>query len=184
LELPTSSSDSPSIACECGAGIGRVTKGLLLDFCDRSDLVESSERLLHAAPEYIGNKSGSCRFFCSELQVWEPPPRKYTIIWIQWVGIYLTDIDLVKFLQRCGESLVDGGVIVLKENTCADETFVLDVDDASLTRSHPYWLDLICKAGLRVISQTWQEDFPDDIFPVPMLALQPASKLVKDSNAS
>jgi galactose mutarotase-like enzyme len=178
LELPVSG--SPSVACECGAGIGRVTKGLLLDFCDRCDLVESSVRLLNAAPDYIGKDSYKCRFLCSELQDWEPPVGKYTIIWIQWVAIYLTDEDLIKFLSRCAESLVDGGVIILKENTCMDETFHVDVDDASLTRSFSYWLDLIYKAGLHVIRQTWQEDFPDDIFPVPMLALQPARKKSKN----
>lgn len=165
--------DSPSVACECGAGIGRVTKGLLLDFCDRSDLVESSERLLFASPEYVGNNSYRCRFFASELQDWEPPTKKYSIVWIQWVLCYLTDDDIVKFLRRCGESLVDGGVIVLKENTCADEAFVVDVDDASVTRSLSYWLDLIFQAGLKVTHSKWQDDFPDDIFRVPLLALQP-----------
>lgn len=163
------------MACECGAGIGRVTKGLLLDFCDRSDLVESSERLLFASPEYIGNNSYKCRFFASELQEWEPPQRKYSVVWIQWVLCYLTDDDIVQFLARCGESLVDGGVIVLKENTCVEQAFVVDVDDASVTRSVPYWLDLIFKAGLKVVHHKWQEDFPDDIFPVPILALQPNS---------
>lgn len=61
----------------------------------------------------------------------------------------------------------------LEENTCEDEAFVVDVEDASLTRSLPYWRDLIFQAGLRVVKESWQDDFPDDIFPVPMLALQP-----------
>ncbi len=60
------------VACECGAGIGRVTKGLLLDLCRRCDMVESSSRLLSAAPDYIGDESYRCRFFCSELQMWQP----------------------------------------------------------------------------------------------------------------
>jgi aldose 1-epimerase len=64
-------------ACECGAGIGRVTKGLLLDFCQRCDLVESCSSLLRAAPDYIGNESYRCRFFCTELQNWEPQKHKY-----------------------------------------------------------------------------------------------------------
>ena len=66
-EIPLPKADGPSTACECGAGIGRVTKGLLLDFCDRSDLVESSERLLFASPEYIGSDASKCRFFATEL---------------------------------------------------------------------------------------------------------------------
>lgn len=171
IKLPKS--DKKSVACECGAGIGRVTKGLLLDLCDRCDLVESNSRLLFAAPEYIGESSYKCRFFSFELQNWDPPKNKYTIVWIQWVLCYLTDQDIVSFLRKCGESLVDGGVIILKENTCGDQAFVVDVEDASVCRSLPYWLDLIFKAGFRVTHHTWQRDFPDDIFPVPLLALTP-----------
>ncbi len=95
------------------------------------------------------------------------------LIWIQWTVIYLTDADLVAFLKRCAEALVPGGFIVLKENTCENETFVVDVEDASLTRSISYWRQLIFQAGLRIVREQWQHDFPQDIFPVPMLALQP-----------
>jgi protein N-terminal methyltransferase len=171
-EISLPKTGKPSVACEVGAGIGRVTKGLLLKMCDRCDLIESSERLLYASPEFIGNDAYKCRFFASELQDWVPTENKYTMIWIQWVLCYLTDDDIVKFLGRCRDSLVDGGLIILKENTCVDEAFVVDVDDASVTRSLPYWLDLIFKAGLRVSHQAWQRDFPDDIYPVPMLALR------------
>jgi protein N-terminal methyltransferase len=174
LKLPQVNNNSLSLACECGAGIGRVTKGLLLDFFDRCDLVESSSRLLSAAPDYIGGTlSSKCRFYCSELQNWEPGrEKKYSIIWIQWVLIYLTDYDIVQFLRRCSDSLIEGGWIILKENTCSEEAFVVDVDDASITRSLEYWLDLILTTGLVVQDIVWQDDFPDEIYPVPIIALQ------------
>lgn len=162
-----------SVACECGAGIGRVTKGILLDFADSCDLVESNSRLLSAAPDHIASQSYRCRYYCSDLQDWQPSKKKYTIVWIQWVLCYLTDEDIVKFLKRCRQSLVDGGWIVLKENTCTEESFVVDVDDASVTRSLEYWLDLVAMSGLQVKRVKWQEGFPNDIYPVPMLALQP-----------
>jgi len=95
------------------------------------------------------------------------------LIWIQWTVIYLTDSDFVALLKRCAKALIPGGFIVLKENTCHDETFIVDVEDASITRSISYWRDLIFQAGLRIVRQEWQKDFPNDIFPVPMLALQP-----------
>jgi galactose mutarotase-like enzyme len=173
LKDSKSKDDGKTLACECGAGIGRVTKGLLLDFADRCDLVESSSRLLSAAPDHVGdNQSHKCRFFCSVLQDWQPEVNKYSIIWIQWTLCYLTDYDIVQFLIRCSKSLVDSGWIILKENTCADEAFVVDVADASITRSLEYWLDLIAKSGLQLKHMTTQDDFPDDIYPVPMLALQ------------
>lgn len=171
----TSFSWSLGSACECGAGIGRVTKGLLLSLgFQRWDLVESSSRLISAAPEYIGDAdSGRCRFFCAGLQDWDPPVGAYSLVWIQWVLLYLTDDDAVAFLRRCGCSLVPGGYIVVKENSCLDEGFVLDSQDASVTRSVPYWRQLIDRAGLKVVYQQWETNFPDDIFPVPMFALQP-----------
>jgi protein N-terminal methyltransferase len=163
-------------ACECGAGIGRVTKGLLLGLgVSQCDIVESSSRLLYEAPEYIGEGASKCRFYCSGLQDWDPPKRRYSIIWIQWVLCYLTDNDIIAFLKRCSEGILEDGkgVIILKENTCGDQTFVVDSEDASVCRSLPYWLKLVEAAGLRVLMQKMQSDFPTDIFPVPMLALGP-----------
>jgi protein N-terminal methyltransferase len=165
---------SSGAAAECGAGIGRVTKGLLLSLgVTRCDLVESSARLIAAAPEYLGDGAGKCRFFCTGLQEWTPSVGAYSMIWIQWVFCYLTDDDAVAFLRRCSEGLVEGGVIVLKENTCdRNDDFVVDVDDASVCRSVPYLIQLAEKAGLRVRLQIMQDDFPDEIYPVPMLALE------------
>jgi galactose mutarotase-like enzyme len=178
LDVPCNDNSTIKWSCEMGAGIGRVTKGLLLDVVDRCDLVESSSRLLLAAPDYIGSRADRCRFFCQELQDWTPNNNnnKYSIIWIQWVLCYLTDKDIVEFLRKCSESLVENGWIVLKENTCEDEAFIVDVEDASITRSLPYWMDLVSKSGLYVRHIQFQDDFPDDIFPVPMLALQRSSK--------
>lgn len=164
---------SAGAGCECGAGIGRVTKGLLLPLgFSRCDLVESSFRLLSEAPKYIGEPGANqCRYYCAGLQEWIPPKNNYTVIWIQWVLCYLTDEDCVAFLKRCGQGLVPGGIICLKENTCNGEAFVVDTDDASVTRSVPYLLKLADQAGLRLVAQQTQDNFPDDIFPVPMIAL-------------
>ena len=66
-----------------------------------------------------------------------------------------------------------GGVIVIKDNTCDKETFVFERDDSSVTRSLDYILAVAELAGLRVVYQRFQENFPDNIFPVPMIALAP-----------
>jgi hypothetical protein len=46
----------------------------------------------------------------------------------------------VTFLQRCFDSLIKGGWIVLKENTCDDQAFVVGTEDTSISRSLPYSL--------------------------------------------
>ena len=166
---------APTRACECGAGIGRVSKGLLLPLgITQCDLVEPSPRLISAAPDYIGNEcSSKCRYFCTGLQEFEPAENAYNLIWIQWVIGYLTDDDLVAFLQRCAVGLRPGGLIIIKDNTCEEEAFIVDRDDASTCRSLPYVLEIAVIAGLRVVYQRVQEEFPEDIFPVPMIALEP-----------
>ena len=161
--------------CDCGAGIGRITKGLLLPIgFEKCDLVEVSQRLICAAPNFLGDAyAGKCRYLCVGLQDFEPKPEIYDLVWIQWVIGHLTDIDCVKFLERCSNGLKPGGVICIKDNTCSGEdAFVVDKDDSSLTRSLPYLLHLCSRAGLRVISQTFQDDFPDSIYPVPIIALE------------
>jgi len=167
----------PTRSCECGAGIGRVTKGLLLDLgFEKCDLVETSPTLIRGAPEYIGDHhSKKCQYFCTGLQDFEPSFESYDVVWIQWVVAYLTDYDLVNFFIRMGASLRLGGIIILKDNTCTHEAFVLDKDDSSLTRSLPYLLVLAEIAGLRVVKKVHQDDFPDSIFPVPMIAFEVAN---------
>ena len=54
---------------DCGAGIGRVTKHLLLDRFDSVDIVEQSPRLLQAAPKYIGRDRDRTTCVCVGLQV-------------------------------------------------------------------------------------------------------------------
>jgi protein N-terminal methyltransferase len=105
------------------------------------------------------------------LQDFEPKPDTYNIIFIQWVIGYLTDEDLVAFLKRCAVGLRHGGVIVIKDNTCTDVAFVADRDDASVTRSLAYILAIVELTGLKVVCERYQDDFPENIFPVPILAL-------------
>lgn len=169
------------VSCECGAGIGRVTKGLFLPLnFTRCDIVEVSAELISQSPDYIGALASRCKFYCSGLQDFEPKPNTYDVIWVQWCIGYLTDKDCVKFLKRMGASLTKGGIIVIKDNTCTESAFVLDRDDSSVTRSLDYLLALADVAGLRVVCQKVQgedghedEKFPDNIFPVPMIALEP-----------
>lgn len=46
-----------SRALDCGAGIGRVTKNLLLPLFDTVDLLEVNQKFLDEAPNYIGNSN-------------------------------------------------------------------------------------------------------------------------------
>lgn len=42
-------------ALDCGAGIGRVTKNLLIPLFEKVDLLEVNKKFLDEAPDYIGS---------------------------------------------------------------------------------------------------------------------------------
>ena len=97
---------------------------------------------------------------------------RYDVVWIQWCLLYLTDADAISFFQRCQAGLKPGGLIIVKENICQDG-FVVDKDDSSLSRSNAYMLQLFEAAGMQVLYNVQQRNFPKELYKVRMYALQP-----------
>lgn len=127
------------LAVDCGAGIGRVSKFLLLPHFERVDLVEQSPRLLQSVPQYVGRHNSDVarirNLYCMGLQEFQPEPESYDLIWVQWVSSHLTDADYVDFLKRCKQALRPNGWIGIKENTLlSGSPYELDTDDSSITR--------------------------------------------------
>lgn len=109
------------------------------------------------------------------------PRRRYDVVWIQWVLNYLTDADLLAFLQRCARALRDPArdLVFVKENMLAssaddDASFNFDQSDSSVTRSEAHFRRIFAAAGLRVVGYDQQKSFPKDMLPVRMFALRPA----------
>lgn len=75
-----------SCALDCGAGIGRITKRLLLPLFRVVDMVDVTEDFLAKAKTYLGEEGKRVRnYFCCGLQDFSPEPSSYDVIWIQWV---------------------------------------------------------------------------------------------------
>jgi len=158
-------------ALDCGAGTGRVAAGLLLDLFERVDLVEQDERLLAAAQrELQGPRVG--RFTASSMQQFEPEEDMYDMVWLQWVLMYLPDDDLLKFLRRCTLGLTDTGVICIKENVVLEGNFTIDWDDNSVARLDAQYKAIFGRAGLYVVEEQEQPDWPSQLIPVKMYALR------------
>ena len=140
------------MALDCGAGIGRVSKNLLLKNFKNVEMVDVTENFIAKATEYLGAEDAKrvLKFHCCGLQDFYPEPNKYDCVWIQWVSGYLNDNDFVDFLKRCKTSLKSNGICILKENICQNEP-ELDADDSSYTRPRQAYLNLIHKAGMVVI---------------------------------
>ncbi|KAJ1975897.1 hypothetical protein H4R34_004170 [Dimargaris verticillata] len=157
----------------CGAGIGRVTKGLLAPIFAKVDLVEQCANFVqhgqesYLQPEIQQGKIGDV--FVQGLQTFDPAPGRYDVIWCQWVLSHLTDEDLVAFFKRCQTGLKPTGLIFIKENVVQSQAIV-DDEDSSITRTEPELVRLFGAAGLQVVKKAVQSGFPRGIFPVFMVA--------------
>lgn len=73
-------------ALDCGAGIGRITKRLLLPLFKTVDLVDVTKEFLDSAKTYLGEEGKRVgNYLCSGLQDFVPETGRYDVIWIQWV---------------------------------------------------------------------------------------------------
>ncbi|XP_008823113.1 alpha N-terminal protein methyltransferase 1B [Nannospalax galili] len=160
-----------SCALDCGSGIGRVSKHVLLPVFNSVELVDMMEPFLLEAQSYLKVKEDKVEsYHCYGLQEFTPPYGRYDVIWIQWVSGYLTDKDLLAFLSRCRDGLRENGVIILKDNV-AREGCIFDLSDSSVTRDMDILRSLIRKSGLVVLGQEQQKGFPEQCVPVWMFAL-------------
>nr|CAG4649724.1 EOG090X0EJQ [Scapholeberis mucronata]SVE93909.1 EOG090X0EJQ [Scapholeberis mucronata] len=160
-------------ALDGGAGIGRVTQGFLMKNFQVVDLVEQDKHFLDQAQQALASTNHRGKFFNLGLQKFTPETSVYDVIWVQWVLGHLTDEDLVSFLKRCKLGLKPKGLIVIKENLTSSGEVEMDHTDSSVTRPPSLLVDLIQKAGLRVIKEQKQQRFPSDLYEVRMFALEP-----------
>lgn len=54
------------------------------------------------------------RFILAPLEQFAPEAARYDVIWAQWVLLYLTDEDLVAFLERCKRGLLGSEPMVYR----------------------------------------------------------------------
>jgi len=158
-------------AIDCGAGIGRITEGLLLSTATTVDVVEPIAKFSNA----LANKPGIGEIYNVGLESWEPTVE-YDLIWNQWCLGHLTDEQLLTYLQKCGRVLKEGGFVVVKENMSSMGEDVFDEVDSSVTRTDEKFRELFEKAGLKIKKTEIQNGLPTELYPVRMYALQPSGE--------
>ncbi|CAN9431112.1 unnamed protein product [Alternaria alternata] len=179
----------------CGAGIGRITKGLLLGVSNKVDIVEPVKKFTDELVQSLGNgeyagdgeskdrKGQVGEVINLGLQDWIPEPGAYDVIWNQWCVGHLTDAQLVVYLRRCSEGLKKAAQgdatskswVVVKENMSTDihHKDIYDDEDSSVTRSDKKFRALFQEAGLKIVATEQQRGMPRELFPVRMYALRP-----------
>ncbi|XP_068609133.1 N-terminal Xaa-Pro-Lys N-methyltransferase 1 [Brachionichthys hirsutus] len=163
---------STGCALDCGAGIGRIAKRLLLPLFGTVDLVDVTQGFLDKARVYLGEDGKKVgNYICEGLQDFVPASGRYDVIWIQWVIGHLTDDHLVEFLRRCQKALRPNGLIIIKDNV-SFEGVVPDEVDSSVCRDLKTVHGLVHSAGLRILHEEQQKNFPKEIYQVHSLALR------------
>jgi len=167
--------DENTHALDVGAGIGRITRGLLMKLFHKVDMLESDPRYVATGREECEKEGVLDQLgeqFNIGMEQFERQPKKYDLVWIQWCIIYCTDQDLINLLIECSHSLKKHGLIILKDNVILRGGFVVDRTDSSITRNDQHMKDIFKAAGLNVIQEQVQRDFPKELYPVKMYCLE------------
>ncbi|XP_032684887.1 N-terminal Xaa-Pro-Lys N-methyltransferase 1 [Odontomachus brunneus] len=166
-----------TFALDCGAGIGRITKNLLIKHFKHVDLVEQNPKFLEVAKISLENHSSRIgQYYPIGLQNFCPTASKYDVIWCQWVLGHLHDEHLIEFFKNCILGLKDNGILVVKENITSSNNLEIDTEDSSVTRSLKGLKSLFEKADLVCIKEQQQTKFPRSLYPVYMFALKPTNR--------
>jgi SAM-dependent methyltransferase len=151
-------------AIDAGAGVGRITKHILLKRYDSVQLIEADPGWSMHSRHYLGRKrSNKCTFTCARLEeldcTLEASSRAADLVWLQWTLQYMTDRDAVRILQTLAARLVNGtGFLIVKENRPYGGTrmdrFQMETPDCSgrydITRTNDHHRFLFQRAGLVV----------------------------------
>jgi len=111
------------VAVDVGAGLGRITKIILLKRYQDVHLVEGDEFFSNQSKVYLGKKrSQRCTFTHCALQdlsqeQFPVGSKPLDLVWIQWCLQYLTDLDVVECLKLFLLPLrPTAGLLIVKEN--------------------------------------------------------------------
>jgi protein N-terminal methyltransferase len=164
---------------DCGAGIGRVTRGVLRKVASTVDLVEP----VKAFTDHIKYEPYIGKIFNVGLEQWDVGETAiYALVWHQWCICQLTDAQVVEYLIRVQTTLVPGGWIVIKENLVGREAQedAYDPTDNTVTRSDRKFRSLFTKANLQVVRAELQRGMPREMYRIMMYALRPVTPVAQD----
>lgn len=174
--------EDAGLALDVGAGIGRVSSGLLLKHFKSVSLLESNETFLAEAVKTLPT-GRVCQTFPIRFGDWTRSlmnsSLEFDLVWIQWVIIYASDDELVSFLQEAKSALRPGtGMIGLKDNILSQtsgrfsKSVLFDEEDHSVCRTAEHLESLFTKAGLSIVDKREQDGMPPGLFPVFMYMLR------------
>lgn len=155
---------------DCGAGIGRVTQYVLLNFFSNIDILERDEKFIKYCRKNFANNKSIANIYHESLESFKYS-NNYDLIWIQWCVEELMDDDLTNFLIRSKNALNKNGLIVLKENIISDgRAFWQSIHQK--IRSPELFAKIIKDCDLEIIKYYVQKDNLNEILDVGIFVLR------------
>ncbi|KAK7960868.1 hypothetical protein PG988_012082 [Apiospora saccharicola] len=157
-------------ALEGGAGIGRITQGLLLDIASTVDVVEPIAKFTEA----LSKAPGVGQIYNMGLEEWPlllplPPPLMTLPLPPQPTNPNSKNTTSSGSNDSTPES---PAAIVVKENNTTTAADLFDDLDSSVTRTDEKFRALFREAGLRLVRTELQNGLPKGLYPVRMYALK------------
>jgi protein N-terminal methyltransferase len=158
---------------DCGAGIGRVTSDVLVNYFSECDLMEQDIKYVEFAKEKFNKQTKVKSIFLSSFQDFEFE-SKYDCIWIQWCLENLDDFDLINFIKKCCDALSNDGLVIIKENIVA-KGYVFSNSDYSKQRSDKIFKEIFTQCGLKIFKHFHHPNWPSDLMKVSVFVLKKAN---------
>ncbi len=168
--LSTDNTSKTKSVLDCGAGIGRVTSHVLVNYFDECDLVEQDEKFANYCRQNLKNEKNVRNVYQCSLQDFKPE-IEYNMIWAQWCLENLDDDDLEVFMVKCSKNLAPSGLVVVKENIVDRGTKFIS-HDYSRTRSDIIFKSIFEKSGFKIIRHFHHPNWPNNMMKVSIFVLK------------
>lgn len=159
----------PFRVLDCGAGIGRVTSSVLINYFQECDIMEQNDKFIQTCKINFSIEPKVKEIYQSSLQNFEFS-KQYNVIWIQWCVENLDDDDLLNFLIKCKNSLTSDGLIIVKENIVSKGAQFIQ-EDYSRVRSDVMFKQIFEKSGLKIIKHFHHPNWPKGYLKVSIFVL-------------
>jgi protein N-terminal methyltransferase len=161
-----------SSVIDCGAGIGRVTKSILVNYFKKIDIMEQDEKFVQTCRESFKDDPLIGNIYQNSLQDFKFE-KTYEVIWIQWCLENLEDDDIILFMEKCKNALEKTGKVIIKENITEQENNnKFSDEDYSKMRTMKSFRRIFKKSGFKIYKQFIHPNWPDDLVSVGVFVLK------------
>jgi len=137
--------DRNGAALDLGSGMGFWAEKFARRFA-RVDALEGSSSL-YAALEKRCSQHSNMRAFLGDALSFQPDQR-YQLIFLGGLLMYLDENDVIILLKRLKQYLEPGGIILCRESTVREQTFILEGEYTAVYRSVKSYASLFKKCDL------------------------------------